>query len=262
VRSDVEYYYIKDHLGSIRATINETDLDYFGARYYGSAIGRWLTPDPIAHMYPEWSPYNYVLGNPLRFVDLDGRQVDEYDERRGQQQRMAPRASANSTLLDRVVNLFNYGRLSFTTASSPVEQAQIVSQTAGEIANQSEKAAVEMARDGTEMIADVTETAAVVTAAGAVATAPVPPVSASLLTASTICSGTSIAAKIANRQLGGDKYSYTDINVSIIGVLSSKIPDSPALGAGLKIVISNAQPIIRANIEQNIKNPPSGFYRR
>ena len=50
-------------------------LDYFGARYYSSMIGRWLTPDPLADQYPGWSPSNYVLGNPLRFIDPDGRYV-------------------------------------------------------------------------------------------------------------------------------------------------------------------------------------------
>lgn len=50
----------------------ETNLDYFGARYYGSLIGRWLTPDPLADQYPGWSPYNYVLGNPLRYIDEEG----------------------------------------------------------------------------------------------------------------------------------------------------------------------------------------------
>lgn len=226
-----------------------------------------MTPDPLADRYPGWSPYNYVLGNPLRLVDPDGKQVDEYDdERRTQQQRMAPRASANSTLLDRVVSLFNYGRFSFSTASSQVEQAQIVSQTAGEIAEQTEEAAVEMAIDGTEMIADASETAADVTAAGAVATAAFPPVSKALIDASTIFSATSILSKTANQQLGGDKYSNTDIGASITGVVSSKIPKSPTVRGGVKLgvtyVIKYGDKLIEVNAEQYRQSPPSGFYRR
>jgi RHS repeat-associated protein len=52
----------------------ETGLDYFGARYYMPALGRWTSPDPAADGTPEWSSYNYVLGNPVSSVDPDGRE--------------------------------------------------------------------------------------------------------------------------------------------------------------------------------------------
>jgi RHS repeat-associated protein len=50
-------------------------MDY-GARRYDAAIGRWGGVDPLAHLYYGWSSYNYVLGNPISFVDPDGRSVD------------------------------------------------------------------------------------------------------------------------------------------------------------------------------------------
>jgi RHS repeat-associated protein len=50
-------------------------IDY-GARRYDAAIGRWGGVDPLAHLYYGWSSYNYVLGNPISFVDPDGRSVD------------------------------------------------------------------------------------------------------------------------------------------------------------------------------------------
>ena len=50
----------------------ETNYDYFGARYYDSDLGRWLTPDPLADRYPGWSPYNYCLNNPMKYIDSNG----------------------------------------------------------------------------------------------------------------------------------------------------------------------------------------------
>ncbi|MHB2149765.1 interleukin-like EMT inducer domain-containing protein [Calditrichota bacterium LG25] len=48
---------------------------YFGARYYDPEIGRWLSVDPLTHKYPSYSPYNYVLNNPLKYKDPKGRSV-------------------------------------------------------------------------------------------------------------------------------------------------------------------------------------------
>ena len=52
----------------------ETSLYYFGARYYDSWRGQWLSVDPLANKYPGWSPYNYVRDNPIGFVDPNGSQ--------------------------------------------------------------------------------------------------------------------------------------------------------------------------------------------
>jgi len=107
------YYYLKDHLGDVKMIVNssgsvdswndyypfgmqmdsrngvtsadarykytskerdvETGYDYFGARYYDSRMGRWLSVDPLAEKLPQVTPYNYTLNNPLRIVDPDGQ---------------------------------------------------------------------------------------------------------------------------------------------------------------------------------------------
>ena len=53
----------------------ETGLDYRGARFYDSDIAKFLSLDPLAADYPSWSDYNYVMGNPIRLIDADGKEV-------------------------------------------------------------------------------------------------------------------------------------------------------------------------------------------
>ena len=56
----------------------ESGLDYFGARYYGSMMGRMMSPDPVGGdmTNPQsLNRYSYVLNNPLRFTDPTGLYV-------------------------------------------------------------------------------------------------------------------------------------------------------------------------------------------
>jgi RHS repeat-associated protein len=57
----------------------ETGLDYFGARYYGSSMGRFLSPDPIAGTLANpqsLNKYAYVLNSPLIATDPTGMTVN------------------------------------------------------------------------------------------------------------------------------------------------------------------------------------------
>jgi len=104
-------FYLKDHLGSIRAVINEnnevissqdydtcgyllqgreyhsdgsvykftgkerdseSEYDYFGARYYDARIGRWGQVEPLLDKFPQISPLVYSLDNSLIFIDSNG----------------------------------------------------------------------------------------------------------------------------------------------------------------------------------------------
>lgn len=57
---------------------SESGLDYFGARYYGSNMGRMMSPDPSGLVYADptnpqsLNLYSYVLNSPLKFTDPSG----------------------------------------------------------------------------------------------------------------------------------------------------------------------------------------------
>ena len=117
-RFDERFYYIKDHLGSIRVTIDQTnqvtaaqdysaygeiwrdintatptdrykftekELDietghaYHGARYYDPWRITWNSPDPLEDKFAGFWSYNYCLGNPLIFIDQNGEWPDFVD---------------------------------------------------------------------------------------------------------------------------------------------------------------------------------------
>jgi len=42
---------------------------------YDDVTGRWGVVDPLAGMYPVWSPYTYCLNNPIIYIDPDGRKI-------------------------------------------------------------------------------------------------------------------------------------------------------------------------------------------
>lgn len=106
-------YYIKDHQGNIRMIVNNNgtvsqvnhltaygatignsynqefnkykyngkeldrmhglDLYDYGARQYDPAIGSFTSMDPLAEKHYHINPYAYCAGNPVRYIDPDGR---------------------------------------------------------------------------------------------------------------------------------------------------------------------------------------------
>jgi RHS repeat-associated protein len=53
----------------------ETGLDYFGARYYSSAYGRFTSPDSAAPSLTNpqtFNRYRYAVNNPLHYIDREG----------------------------------------------------------------------------------------------------------------------------------------------------------------------------------------------
>ena len=111
------HYYLRDHLGNIRVVMaqdgtveqkthyypfggimygsagqgvqpykyggkefdrtNGLDSYDFGARMYFPDRIQWMTVDPMCEKYYNVSPYAYCGNNPVRYIDPDGRRVDD-----------------------------------------------------------------------------------------------------------------------------------------------------------------------------------------
>ena len=60
----------------------ETGLYYYGARYMNPKTSLWYGVDPLAEKYPNLSSYCYTHNNPVRYIDLDGK--DSYYTDKGE----------------------------------------------------------------------------------------------------------------------------------------------------------------------------------
>ena len=65
---------------------SESGLDDFGARYFSSQYGRFMSPDPDSagadDKNPQtWNGYSYVINNPVRYIDPQG--LDHCDDADG-----------------------------------------------------------------------------------------------------------------------------------------------------------------------------------
>ena len=110
MQSGTNYFFAKDHLGSIKAVVNidsgvaeqiihydefgrvlsdsnpgfqpfgfagghydhQTGLVRFGARDYDAEIGRWVSKDPILFDGGDANIYRYVLNDPVNLIDPSG----------------------------------------------------------------------------------------------------------------------------------------------------------------------------------------------
>ncbi len=47
----------------------------YGARFYDAAVARWGNIDPLSEKYSKWSPYNYTMNNPIKYIDPNGKDI-------------------------------------------------------------------------------------------------------------------------------------------------------------------------------------------
>ncbi|MFN0139117.1 MAG: RHS repeat domain-containing protein, partial [Pyrinomonadaceae bacterium] len=66
---------------------NEIDLDFAQARYFSSRLGRFYSVDPLmasatVSQPQTWNRYTYVGNNPLKYIDISGKDYDDLKGKR------------------------------------------------------------------------------------------------------------------------------------------------------------------------------------
>jgi RHS repeat-associated protein len=49
----------------------------YGFRIYNPALGRFFSVDPLTHVYPFYTPYQFAGNKPIKYVDVDGLEEGE-----------------------------------------------------------------------------------------------------------------------------------------------------------------------------------------
>jgi hypothetical protein len=82
----------------------------YGARQHDPILARWDRIDPLCEKYYNISPYAYCANNPVKFVDLDGREVINKFDQSKIQEKMATEIYVNNVNdLNNSIIIFAHG---------------------------------------------------------------------------------------------------------------------------------------------------------
>jgi len=70
----------KENDNEVKGVGNELD---YGERIYDPRVGRFLSADPLAKKYPWYTPFQFAGNMPIKYVDVDGLEEGEAEEREG-----------------------------------------------------------------------------------------------------------------------------------------------------------------------------------
>lgn len=184
----IYHFYVKDHLGNNRMVLDESgnveqvthyypygmsfaegkgkdvqkykyngkELDAedglnwmdYGARMYDGALARWNGVDALAEKNNSQSPYGYCVGNPVKYVDVDGRDwLIYYKDNKGNVATYRFRGYTtsdipNNRFVNQVITAYNYnvnnggGDPSFNSATDKSNSIFIVESNINSVSDQ------------------------------------------------------------------------------------------------------------------------------
>ncbi len=108
-------------------TVGSLGFTDYGARMYDDFTGRWFVPDPLAEKYASMSPYMYCGGNPVMYVDTDGKEPRIFVETKGVGHAFVTVGSGDNTI---VYTYGRYGELgknkSFARSTTPTGEGILI----------------------------------------------------------------------------------------------------------------------------------------
>ena len=108
-------------------TVGGLGFTDYRARMYDDFTGRWFVPDPLAEKYTSMSPYMYCDGNPIMYVDTDGKEPRIFVETKGVGHAFVTVGSGDNTI---VYTYGRYGELgknkSFARSTTPTGEGILI----------------------------------------------------------------------------------------------------------------------------------------
>ncbi len=84
------------------------------ARPIGDIASRWLSPDPLAEEYPNWTPYRFGFNNPIRYNDPTGLLENDDVIIKGSESQTAFNELQSSVSGELTLSMDNNGKVTYT----------------------------------------------------------------------------------------------------------------------------------------------------